>query len=387
MKVYLAYYFTLLSIVGSVLLLPVAAFYFAGEYDDYPQVIRQQRDTSNKCLYGSAIHNTDFDYKTYLLREVKPKVLVLGSSRVLQMRAQFFSQPAITAGRAMTSITEGRAFLQEVLASPPEVLIIGADYAWFNGRDPQPAIDVDAPVIKAGPDYPGVFSDGVKFYKWLSQGRIALADLASVFDPKICDIGLAARSKKKGYGPDGSYYYTDIITGSTPNGDSGFKNSITDVEKGLAGFKYAAMPDEKSLHGFLAMLEILKKNNIYTLIFFPPYASPINEHMDKLGDKYAYIGGLKNTLRQNHVTYYDFTDASILGSNDCEFVDGFHGGEVLYARIVNAMAANDDTLKRYVDNAYLQKVISEHKGKAFVPDSLITRTAEIDFLKLGCKKH
>lgn len=387
MKVYLAYYFALLSIVGCVLLLPVAAFYFAGEYSGYEQVIRQQRDTPHKCLYGSAIHNTDFDYKVYLLREVKPKVLVLGSSRVLQMRARFFAAPAMTAGRAMTSITEGHAYLQEVLANPPDVLIIGADYAWFNGRDPQPAIDIHAPLIKAGPDYPGVFSDGVKFYKWLRQGRIAFADLMSAFDPASCNIGLAARNKNKGYGPDGSYYYTDLVTGATPNGDSGFKNSINDVEKGIGGFKHAATADNKSLEGFLAMLDTLQDNNIHTLIFFPPYASVVNQRMHKFAEKYAYTDDLKNKLRQQHIAYYDFTDAALLGADDCEFVDGFHGGEVLYARILRAMAAGDETLRRYVDTAYLRTAIAANKGKAFIPDSAITSAAEVDFLNLGCKKQ
>lgn len=386
MREYLAFYFSLLFIAALVLLLPVACFYFAGEYTAYEKVVRQQRNTPHKCLYGLALHNTDFDYKVYLLREVKPKIVVLGSSRVLQMRAQFFSQPAMTAGRAMTSITEGRAFLHELLKNPPEILIIGVDYAWFNGRDPQPDIDVKFPVIKAGPDNPGIFSDGIKFYKWLWQGRLSLSDLTGVFDSDSCDIGLAARNKKKGYGPDGSYYYTDIITGSAPNGDSGFNNSLMDVEKGIGGFKYATSADDDSVDGFLTLVETLEKNHIHTMIFFPPYASAVNERMSRFAGKYTYINDLKHKFRQQHVSYYDFTDASTLGADDCEFVDGFHGGEVLYARILNAMADRDVLLKRYVNDAYLQQAIAAHQGKAFIPDSDISAAGEVDFLKLGCKK-
>jgi hypothetical protein len=92
-------------------------------------------------------------------------------------------------------------------------------------------------------------------------------------------------------------------------------------------------------------------------------------------------------LKGRGVTFYDYTDATIVGSGDCEFIDGFHGGEVTTARMLKDISLHDSVLAAHVRQDYLEAVIGKYEGMAFVPDPEIADITEIDFLNLGCRKQ
>lgn len=72
-------------------------------------------------------------------------------------------------------------------------------------------------------------------------------------------------------------------------------------------------------------------------------------------------------------------------NDNCEFIDGFHGGDIFYARILRNMAEKSQTLMPYVNILYLNEIIDSHAGKVFSKDN-ISYFYEQDFLSLGCKK-
>ncbi len=74
-------------------------------------------------------------------------------------------------------------------------------------------------------------------------------------------------------------------------------------------------------------------------------------------------------------------------SNDCEFIDGFHGGEVTYARILRAMADRWPALLSYVNMERLNAAIRDWQGHALVPDERLTNLPETDFMRFGCSKR
>ena len=75
-----------------------------------------------------------------------------------------------------------------------------------------------------------------------------------------------------------------------------------------------------------------------------------------------------------------------MGGTDCEFVDGFHPGEVADARILVALSGTP--LGQYLDRAQLSHVLETRAGRASM-DERYARPgeAEVDFLKLGCRKN
>ena len=83
----------------------------------------------------------------------------------------------------------------------------------------------------------------------------------------------------------------------------------------------------------------------------------------------------------------DFTDARTFGSSDCEFVDGFHGGEVTYARMLRDMADRWPALLTYVNMEKINATIRDWRGHALVFDPRLTDKPEIDFNNFNCPKR
>ncbi len=102
-------------------------------------------------------------------------------------------------------------------------------------------------------------------------------------------------------------------------------------------------------------------------------------------EKYAYIDELFMTLQNNQIYFFNYHNPAVLKDDDCEFLDGFHGGDVFYARILADMAQKSEILQPYVNIPYLTELIHTHKGRVFSKDS-ISDLKEQDFLGLGCGK-
>jgi hypothetical protein len=136
----------------------------------------------------------------------------------------------------------------------------------------------------------------------------------------------------------------------------------------------------------LKSLLLYWSNDIEVILFFPPLATASNQMMQRLSEKYAYIPRLKKALHDAGYRYYDYTDAGIIGSSDCEFIDGFHGGDVTYLRILKDLTEKEVSLAKYINKAFLNKNIVQYKGLSFMPDAQIVTANEIDFLELGCTK-
>ena len=84
---------TALSLVGS---LALAVFYYfylgflsnTSEHKDLPSIVKTQQETN--AVYHPFLYANAFNYKLELIKQVKPKVVVLGSSRSWKFRKEFF---------------------------------------------------------------------------------------------------------------------------------------------------------------------------------------------------------------------------------------------------------------------------------------------------------
>jgi hypothetical protein len=68
-------------------------------------------------------------------------------------------------------------------------------------------------------------------------------------------------------------------------------------------------------------------------------------------------------------------------------VDGFHGGEVTYARLLLRLSKKHPTLANNLKLEQLNQWVNQYKGHAqipFEPEKL--KYKEVDFLQIGCKK-
>ena len=392
---YLKVLLTLSAIVISPFFLIILFIMNCGEMYSSKEIADiQLEEKKDFIISASAFHEQNYAYKKALFLKAKPKIVSIGSSRVMQFRSAFFNKSFINLGGTAGSLKEAMYFIDNViLQSPPDIAIIGLDIWWFNENYISPDVDVIIDPSLYDINHRNLIyttKEMVRVYDWIRNKKITLSEFINVIigrDSNGCGIGVRAMFDRSGFGPDGSLYYTSIVTGQKRSDDVSFNNTKTRIEKGRDRFQYGKIAHSNYINMLEEILSTLHKNDIETIIFFPPFAEAVNNAMDMLGDKYQYIDDLKAKLKELGIYYYDFTNARLLGSDDCEFMDGFHCGDLTYAKVLKYIYNDDSSIREYINISYIDSVINNYKGKAFIPDVRVTSLPEIDFLYLGCNKE
>jgi len=104
-------------------------------------------------------------------------------------------------------------------------------------------------------------------------------------------------------------------------------------------------------------------------------------------DANALLDELNRRIATLDVPVFIFHDPTELGSSDCEFIDGFHGGRVTYLRMLDAIVRSGKTnLARYIDLDSIDRLIAENAGRATLREDERAGEPETDFLDFGCRK-
>ncbi len=380
--------FALVAGVGFQLMLGVF-LWRSGELAPVAEIVRQQM--AGPTVYGSAMHEDGFDYKLELVAAAKPAVIALGSSRVLQFRQSFFSSGFINAGRAMNNPEEGLEFMQALAPRhKPKVVIIGADFWWFNpnwryAHRPVRNTSLNIAMLHL-------------VESWVWDGKVTVADVwrVAVLGERGNDltrrpnVGVAAIKRGNGYRPDGSRDYGLRYSGGDPTfDDAGFANSLSRIDRGDSQFEYAGRADRERIAGINRLLEYLTARGMTPIVVMPPLARRVLDKMATRGADYGYFADMGRYAASLKTEAYDFTEPESLGADDCEFVDGFHGGEVVYQRILAEIVRQNpqSVLAAYVDGDELGRSIQAAAGHALTRESAGDYAlAEEDFLKIGCRK-
>jgi len=300
----------------------------------------------------------------------------------MQFRQHMFTKEFVNVGGAMGSINEGINLLPDIINLNPEIVLLGIDVWWFNDRYQKPAVKYKEP--KNVNSFPST-AHVIMVFNWLFEGKITYKEFFKSLTNNISDIGVAGQ-EKDGFGPDGSYYYTRTITGKEKHFDRLFKGTFERIEHGNNRFEYNSSANKQHIDNFILLLNELLKNNINVVVFFPPFAKAVNERLHDMGDKYNYINDIKLKLNERKIVFYDYSNAYKVGSSDCEFIDGFHGGEITYMRILSDLVEKVPSLNEKVDKPFLMASIKKYTGKVFVQDTEVSNKIEVDFLGLGCNK-
>ncbi len=363
----------------------------SGELLSVDEIVKNQFSSQNITLVGLATRNQGYYYKKVLFEKNMPSVLVLGSSRVMQFRQSFFNEKMITSGGAMSSLTEGFSYINEIFnIKAPKIVIIGLDYWWFNENESPVLADIKPPIELSSKIS---LKKYILPYIWLWKGKISLNDYFRIVNPKNLfnsilsnGIGVDAILNKTGFGPDGSYYYTKNVIGKEKSHDERFNTSLNNIENSLLRFGYGEHIHTVHLKNFINLINYIESFGTHVILFIPPMAPTVVDKMNAFSENYKFIDELRYNLSVNGLKYFDFHDPRMLNTSNCEFIDGIHGGDVVYARILKYMAERSPMLKNYLNIDYLDNLTSNYGELAMIPNYYITNQPEIDFLKLGCSK-
>ena len=361
----------------------------SGELDSIDTVASIQQHSN--ALYGTAIFNNVYAYKFALLRLRKPDVVAIGSSRALEIRAADFKAPFVNLGRTANYADEMAKVVDDVLAvSHPKLVLLEIDFWWFNPKM-RFAFNFDTHKIRGGALTSNALLSPAR---WLLEGKIAPRLLAHVLTAGhpvtvggIPMFGVSAITRGNGFAGDGSRYYLGTVYGRSRAEDPHFSDTLGRIAKNTSQFVRSSTVNEDAFRTLRETLDRLRRAGIRTITFLPPVAPSVLRVMNRTHG-YGYIDTVRRRLAEISPHNYDFHDAATIGAPDCEFIDGFHGGDVVLARILNRIAADPQSgLAPYLDLQAVHAIIKNHAGHALADDRYrLPGEREIDFLKLGCRK-
>lgn len=345
--------------IAVVLLVPVITLRsYKENFYHIDEVVKTDQD----YLIGYAYNENNYKYLKYkVLTEIdRVNVWAVGSSRSLQFRREMFSKSFYNAGYTITTIKDFVPFLKSISPDKyPDILIVNLDQWMFNENYDQlkstPNVIQWTDAFTEFPSYKtivNVWTDVFQYkYSLLNNGDVK-------------NIGLNAAVNNRGFRPDGSMYYGNqveklLVNDSTAN-DFEFKDTFNRIRFGSNRFQYGKEFNSNTVEEVKNLLLFCRVHDIELIAFLPPYAPRVYEVMSASGE-YAYMDSIQSNLidlfRSREYSLYDFTNPTQIQSNDDEFIDGFHGGEKTYARILLEMLKTNEKLSEYVNSDRLRRDI------------------------------
>jgi hypothetical protein len=373
-------------LVPVLVLLGLAYAYLKAANEVGPAEAVSMQRAGEFCLYGSGLNQDFYPYKRLLYRESPAEVVALGSSRVMQFREKYFRSSFVNLGGMVQTARALDEAAREILSGPlPKTLILGIDFWWFNPRY--------QPNVSASKEPARWNLLNLAYLKtpwtWVWEGKLKASDLVSIPfrpHPPSCRIGTLATHHDSGFGPDGSYYYAAEVSGLRPR-DRLFKDTLWRIETGTNRFEWGEIPEAARIESVVQSIGRLKAAGIQVIAYLPPLAPQIHEVLQASPEKYAYIQKSVQQLSARGIKIINLLDGADMGASNCEFVDGFHPGEIASARILASLSQEEPELLALIDLPGIRQVMEQYAGMAMVPDSRVTRNQEVDFLGIGCDKQ
>ncbi|WP_343517853.1 hypothetical protein [Sphingomonas sp.] len=362
---------TLGLVVGAFQLL----FTRVGEIGLARVVDRQLAAPNGDVLFLSGVNQNSHRYKLMLFDRQRPQVIAIGSSRAMEVRAEFFDAPFVTLGGAVNNLANLEAVADHVAKAParPKLAIVYVDPWLFNAR----YTDNQGPV----PSYPRYVSADMLWAgaKALRRGNWIAQSFRSP------NLGIYAISRNEGFARDGSQYYN--LTGDGAY-DAKFALTFARIDGDKQNFQRNTRAYPRLVGRICAAVRKVRAATGAAAVVAPPFADSVWRRLSQ--PDYAYIADGYAQLQAclGDIPFFDYADpARIDGSSECEFIDGLHGGDVTYARTLLQMAATDPAVRAQVNAPYLQAFVGKYRGHA--GGTVLARdpaVREADFLQLGCRK-
>lgn len=364
--------FLFLLPVALFLVLPIVVVVFGREYVSMRTVVGVQMKYPD-TIFGFAYNNESFiPYKKLLVENSNPKVVTIGSSRVMQIRKEFFlnEDDFINAGGISKRLGDVQMFLQELPNDTSiEVLIMGLDQEMFY-ENPLSYEDRTESMLP------------IRFIRLVSQmgRRMYLDYVAQKYSLSLLledfygtkNIGLSALVCGDGFRSDGSYRYNE--SSQNPRRVEQVLLQIDQQAKRIT-VDQQEMTKEKegNLEENIKMLsdifEIAKQKEIRIIGFLPPYPEPTYQAMlsgSGLDREMVTTVPLRveEIFSEYGHPFFDLSATSVFeGEGDLtEFVDVIHGTDVMYLKMLIYISEHTDKLDQYVDASLLKNMLQDAEG-------------------------
>ncbi len=275
-------------------------------------------------------HN--FALKVAAANELKPDVLVLGSSRTNQWRSKHFEPYSFyNAGNISARNADLTEFLDR-LTYNPRVIIFSIDFFMFTDAwSPQ-----SDNVLKEDISFP---DEAAYILRGLVGGYL---DGTARLIPNLREpvygsiaIGLQASQSGNGFRKDGSYQYGTLYRGSS-QGLVSVSVAKQRIEDGTAPFLFASAADGAQIDAFQRFVKKAKAKGIslvgVTTAFDPSVVSAMEASSKHQLWRTFRSKAFRSWLDSLGVVTFDFTELSSFNGRPEEFIDTFHPSEPAFSR-------------------------------------------------------
>lgn len=349
---------------ASIILLATGESYLSVEY-----ILRNQ-DENTKIGYAYNQKNI-YPIKWNSLVGKHHDVVAIGSSRVLEFREEMFIKPFYNFGWTVGG-TNYLSPLLEALpdSSLPDLIILGLDHNFFNRN----WVNKD---VKVGKDYwldkfvkKPSFKTINSVYKDLYNENLPikfLLDKPIVFSENLRFVGMNAFFNDNGFRKDGSMLYNtkinNLLSQDRLNYDLIFEKELKEVHsKFKNSFMRGHVISEYAIKALESFYDLCEKKNVYVISFLPPIAERVYIEMTE-SREHIYLNDLYVRLKSSTDKYgfelFNFSTPISCNSSDDEMLDGQHGSELVYARILLEMCSQYSRIKTVVDEKELNRAIGE----------------------------
>ncbi len=340
---------------------PTFIIFEGREYFSIKDVVETQLKHP-ESIFGFAYNDISFyTYKELLVAKNNPKVIALGTSRVMQFREQFFTEEAqfINAGGAGKSLADVERFINGLSSeSGIEVIILGLDKELFMVKSRASQNEERVLPIRF---VTTVITMSRRIYLDYLSGKLHIQNIIKA-NIASNNIGLSALLLKNGFRSDGSYQYASAMTdpGRLSYIEAEFKQAVSkikdDGDKDRAEQMAYLEENSKIVERVLVSA---KQKGITVIGIMPPYPTSVYKEM-LLNDKLFPLvtASLSDTFKAHDMPFFDFSSIETFGGRDTEFVDGIHGTDLMHLKMMFKIKESKD-VKAYVNENRLRDLQKE----------------------------
>lgn len=327
--------------------------------EDYAE--KEIIENYKNVLYGSAV-KTGSLIKFKIIEEKQPAVVAIGSSRVMQFRADYFKNADFyTMGGTSGSIEEAQETFNRIKSIyVPQIVILGIDLWWLN-----PKVDHRSHLEEREKIYNSKSMQYFQLFSYLKDDtdmRMVLFNTSTIKDRDYLgnriNVGLSAAVKSNGFRlSDGSYQEGEIIA-QNPSLETKLSDIYQRMDKGNRFFNWNQDIDYDELKKLKQLIQDMKSNGVHVVVFLPPFPNEIYSAMCHDEHYSTFLSEFEKSLEDlctaEEVYFADCSNLAWLGASDNECIDGFHGSETAYARIIYKML-EDEKLSNFVNKNFLEE--------------------------------
>lgn len=352
--------------------LPVFVLKASREFFSVKKVITIQKDNP-EALFGYSYNGeSDLPFKRELIAEVSPKIMVVGVSRSMQIRKEFFIGPETFVNAAVPRPQLGNLrtiqyFVDDLSKNASgTVIFLGLDSKMFTRSYLDEDNKTEKSILGKFLSLPGINIRRI-YLDYLSK-KFSLDDIVAK-SKSSSSVGFSALLRGSGYRSDGSYKDGEAMKrlDRLDSVKDAIGNEIVRIKRMDASFVDTSMTQSSNFSDLAELLLDCKKKGIQVYGFLNPdpfvvYSEKMKKDSLFKKSEMGLVDRISLEFRRQGFVFIDTSDISKFGGKDSEFMDAEHGTDLLYAKMFVYLQSNEPLLKGVINRDFLEKSIKKTKG-------------------------